>query len=597
MTPRILITGLLGTLVLSAASHAAPYANSNPTDQRCKFIPGDPGWPSQRQWASLNATVGGRLVGTQLQASICHTEAIGTQPIGLYDEAECAALREVYDLPQNHQGLSAEILNPYFQGTTCSPWTPPDQPCELGNYVSYAINISAAGDVVADVVAGIEFARQNNVRLIIKNTGHDYSGRSTGKGALSLWMHNLQGYEIIQNYTSRDYTGPAVRLAAGTQGYQAMEYVSAAGYRIVGGECPTVGISGGYTSGGGHSLLNSKYGMAADSVLEWEVVTPQGERVIATPDGEYSDLFWAMNGGGGGTWGVALSMTTKIYPEGIVAGAHFSFNATGVSTETYWNATARLYAFMLDYTDRGNTLTWGQTNNTFSVLSATMPDQDATDAAALWAPLLQEFDSLGVMYTFEPRTDDSYYDHFNLDYGPLPYGNETAATSIFTSRILPRTLVADPSSSESRAFMDVLEYITNVRDARFTFGCHAMSVGNWSGIDNAVLSAWRDAMAICVIVTPWLRDVPFEEMLELKEFTMDDLVPTLENATPGGAVYMNEIDPLYHGDWKTTGYGDDKYDRLLAIKKKYDPHHVFWSPMSVGGDEFRTDADGRVCRA
>lgn len=93
------------------------------------------------------------------------------------------------------------------------------------------------------------------------------------------------------------YRGPAIKLGAGVAGYEAYAAAEAAGYRVVGGDCPTVGISGGYTQGGGHSLLNSAYGMAADQVLEWEVVTTQGEHLIATPT-ENEDLYWALSGGG-----------------------------------------------------------------------------------------------------------------------------------------------------------------------------------------------------------------------------------------------------------------------------------------------------------
>ena len=61
-------------------------------------------------------------------------------------------------------------MNPYFQNYTCVPFTPTSQPCELGNYASYSINVTEAHDVIA----GIRFARENNVRLVIKNTGHEY---------------------------------------------------------------------------------------------------------------------------------------------------------------------------------------------------------------------------------------------------------------------------------------------------------------------------------------------------------------------------------------------------------------------------------------
>jgi hypothetical protein len=61
-------------------------------------------------------------------------------------------------------------MNAYIQNYTCSAFTPPSQPCELGNYASYSINVTGA----EDVKAGIKFAHDNNIRLVIKNTGHEY---------------------------------------------------------------------------------------------------------------------------------------------------------------------------------------------------------------------------------------------------------------------------------------------------------------------------------------------------------------------------------------------------------------------------------------
>jgi len=62
-----------------------------------------------------------------------------------------------------------DFVAPYFQNSTSDPFTPAEQPCELGNYVSYAINVTGA----SDVVAGLKFAERENVRLVVKNTGHE----------------------------------------------------------------------------------------------------------------------------------------------------------------------------------------------------------------------------------------------------------------------------------------------------------------------------------------------------------------------------------------------------------------------------------------
>ena len=70
---------------------------------------------------------------------------------------------------------AAEIMNPWYQNTSCSPFYHIDQPCTLGNYVSYAIPVHGP----TDVVAAVNFTQAHNVRLVIKNTGHDYLGKST----------------------------------------------------------------------------------------------------------------------------------------------------------------------------------------------------------------------------------------------------------------------------------------------------------------------------------------------------------------------------------------------------------------------------------
>lgn len=63
----------------------------------------------------------------------------------------------------------ADIMNAAFQNQSCDPFTSADKPCELGNYASYSINVTG----VDDVLAGIKFAQEKNIRLVIKNTGHE----------------------------------------------------------------------------------------------------------------------------------------------------------------------------------------------------------------------------------------------------------------------------------------------------------------------------------------------------------------------------------------------------------------------------------------
>jgi FAD/FMN-containing dehydrogenase len=126
----------------------------------------------------------------------------------------------------------------------------------------YTVNVTSA----ADVQKVIEFTTRHNIRLSNQNTGHDYLGRSTAPGAVALWMHNLKFTEYRPENTSSWYSGPALRIGAGVQGYKAQEaaHNSGPGHGIMSGHSPDIGIAGRYTQGGGHGPLASKYGLAAD---------------------------------------------------------------------------------------------------------------------------------------------------------------------------------------------------------------------------------------------------------------------------------------------------------------------------------------------
>jgi len=77
---------------------------------------------------------------------------------------------------------------------------------------------------------------------------------------------------------------------------------------------------------------------------------------------------------------------------------------------------------------------------------------------------------------------------------------------------------------------------------------------------------------------------------------VNDYFPAIEAATPGSGVYLNEMDPLYKGDWKKSMYGAN-YERLLDIKHAHDPEKLMYAHFAVGADEFRIDGTGRLCEA
>lgn len=137
------------------------------------------------------------------------------------------------------------------------------------------------------------------MRLIVKGTGHDFIGRSGAPNSLSIWTHHMKGIEYHERSIRPrscwgDILGNAVTAEAGVQMMELYEYLDGYGETVVGGTSMTVGV-GGCLTGGGHSVLSSRNGLAADQVLEMEVVTPDGEHIISNRC-ENKDVFWAMRG-------------------------------------------------------------------------------------------------------------------------------------------------------------------------------------------------------------------------------------------------------------------------------------------------------------
>lgn len=274
----------------------------------CKAVPGSPHWPAPSAWQAFNKTLGGALLAPLPPAIVCDA----SQP-----EHNAVACTELGTLGEwfNSSFNAANPVSldfPNWQDDACLPQILESHPkCNLKPFPHYVVKATNA----QQIAAALKFAGTNNVRLSVKGTGHDLLGRydsfclrinrhsidtlsrSTSPG-LSIWTHNIRGITIQPSFKPQGCakcTGvPAVTVAAGEQWRNIYPVVAAAGRLVVGGGDPDVGV-GGYTTGGGHSPISAKYGLAADNVLEMELVTPMGDIVTANAN-QHSDLFWAMRG-------------------------------------------------------------------------------------------------------------------------------------------------------------------------------------------------------------------------------------------------------------------------------------------------------------
>lgn len=207
----------VGLLSLAFLAALAPGVVAGDESGACKCFPGDECWPSTSEWSSFNETLGGKLIATIPLAAVCH-DASNTHPDWpAYDEGACSKLQQrwyVVTYPR-HCGdvqiltvltgstrrYSAYILQVYFRGpqcvdltsypdsastmsppfvnATCDPFSQRSADCVVGTYVSYSIKV----DRPSVVSAGIKFANDNNIRLIIRTSP-----------SFLRWEHCLQRY-------------------------------------------------------------------------------------------------------------------------------------------------------------------------------------------------------------------------------------------------------------------------------------------------------------------------------------------------------------------------------------------------------------------
>ncbi|KAJ6543807.1 hypothetical protein B0H10DRAFT_2447921 [Mycena sp. CBHHK59/15] len=146
----------------------------------------------------------------------------------------------------------------------------------------------------SDVQTAFAFSKKTGVPLVVKSTGHDYKGRSSAPGSLALWTHNLQALSYNSSFVpvgcSASSSKPAITIGAGQIVNNINAFAEANNITVMTGAETSVGASGGW-------LQNT-------------------------------DLFWALRGGGGGTFGVVLESTTLVSPNLTLQVAFAAFSRT-----------------------------------------------------------------------------------------------------------------------------------------------------------------------------------------------------------------------------------------------------------------------------
>lgn len=548
--------------------------------------PGEPGWPVDADWAALDRATHGRLSRV-------------TAP--------------KFDGPEAKKLLS----NPFYIGdqpglTQSSGW--------LDAWRSSPSAYMVAAETAADVAAAVQFARAHNVRLVIKGRGHSYLGTSSAPDSLLVWTRKMDAVTAHGAFVpagSGVAPVPAVSVGAGCMWLHAYQAVTGgAGRYVQGGGCTTVGVAG-LVQGGGFGSFSKAFGTAAASLLETEIVTADG-KVRVVNETQEPDLFWALKGGGGGTFGVVTRLTLATHELPKTFGA-VSLSIRARSDDAY----RRLLARFIDlYATRLFNPHWGEQvgarpNNRLEVkmvFQGLTPDL----ARAAWKPLMEFLDANGADYEGQESlvvlaaparlfwhagflrllapsavTVDGRPGASPTDFWWSGNTEEVGAFwHAYTSAWMPASLL-DPQNQAR--LVDAWFAASRHWGVDFHFNkglAGAAPAAREATRDTAMNPDVLDAFALAIAASdgpPAFAGLPAPDaaLAANRRARVQAAMAALRAAAPDTGTYVNECD-YFQADWQRAFWGTN-YPRLADIKRRYDPDGLFVVHHGVGSETWSED--------
>ncbi|KAJ5747692.1 uncharacterized protein N7511_009388 [Penicillium nucicola] len=599
--PGFLHIYLVSLLVLTATSFAAP---------NCKTSPGDLTWPSPEEWNTLNQTIHGSLIKTAPAGSSCYPG----NPFG--SSENCTTVKENWSYAAHHAAWPESVDYSIYANNSCLPpgvdGYSKDKGCSIGGLPQYVVNATSE----QQIAIAMKWASKKNIRIVVKGTGHDLGGRSTGAYSLSIWTHNFKkierrpAWKVAGSNTTED----VVICGSGNNWGTVYTAVHKMNRTVVGGEDPTVGL-GGLIQNGGHGLLSSHYGLASDQLYQVTVITTEGRQFVAN-DIQNQDLFWAIRGAGGGQYGVVTEFVLKTHPvpANVVSGGLTFYPAqnSNASSEASWNAMAEVAAQIPDMMDHGITGTvtalTKQKAMSFLGLKEDLPGVSAMlsltgfnmttkNMNATLNQLAARINVEKVNITMQSPSSKGYWAFTKPD--PLSSAS-CGSVSIMTSHLLGRHELSDIAKEKLVTYLkDIMVSRNSTAGSMLLFGLQAGkgTANTPEKRRGSTLPAWRAAYAHTMVYGASVNASgdPNQSMREVANWLDTTCEPVWKQWAPESGSYMNEGNP-FTNNWKHDFYGEN-YDRLLGIKHKYDPTGSLFVWSGVGSDEWSHDLNsGLLCR-
>ena len=391
----------------------------------------------------------------------------------------------------------------------------------------------------ADVIACVRFAREHDLLVSVRGGGHSIAGKAVCEGGLMIDLSLMKGIRV-------DPRRKTVRAETGIKLGEFDRETQAFGLATTQGVVPTVGMAG-LTLGGGWGHLHAKYGLAIDNVLAADVVTADG-RLLTASATENQDLFWGVRGGSG-NFGIVTSIEFQLHEVGpVLGGAVFYPAANAREVLHFWREFA-----------------------------AASPDELVTQGGSFHLPDGTPVFAIAVCYCGAIAEGEKVLKPLRSFGAPLADAvapmRYTQLQGMFEPFFPPGRLVYTKSNF-FRSFSDeavdaVLHYVAK-SPSPYTF---APFLEHWHGAATRVPAAatafpHRQYSWNALVWSMWENPSDTEKNVHWTRECYEALRPFL-----AGGAYGNYVTD--EGEAVAREAYGPNYDRLSALKNKYDPTNFF----------------------
>ncbi|PFJ09303.1 FAD-linked oxidase [Bacillus cereus] len=399
-----------------------------------------------------------------------------------------------------------------------------------------------------DVSNAIIWARKNEISIRIRSGGHHYEGYSIGNNVLVIDISKMNRMQFNKN---------TIKIQGGAQNEQVYNFISSKGYPFPGGTCPTVGVSG-YTLGGGWGYSSRYFGLGCDNLIGLELIDYRG-RVITANETCHKDLFWACRGGGGGNFGVVVSLTFKLPPKvDKVTLIELYWPNTSVDLQKEFLHTWQSWLVNLNNKMTIGASMYNSTTEGLAIYGRGLYYGTPEDATIILQDLLRVS---GVQMNLQYV---SFLEAMDIVQSSYPPSEQFKSTGRFVQKQYTKEEIEKLISLiEKRATGSIFAAIS-----LYPLGGKVKDVDR-----DATAFYYRDAHYILGIQTIWEDPIYKKENVQWLENQFD----YIESITKGSFINFPYNDL---SDYMDAYYGAHA-NKLKNINKKYDPLNVFTFPQGI----------------